>query len=130
MRMDGAPFGVAGIWENWRDPATLQWERTFAIVTVEANALVRAIHDRMPAILENSDFPRWLGLKKTRTTFSCRTALTILRYPRSAANDGRTCKKHGGNRIIFPRRARRTPAEAGTRFRPRAHAGCFAIWCC
>jgi putative SOS response-associated peptidase YedK len=63
-RMDGGPFGVAGIWENWRDPATLQWERTFAIVTVEANALVGAIHDRMPAILENTDFPRWLGFEE------------------------------------------------------------------
>ena len=60
-RMDGAPFGVAGIWENWRDPLTLQWERTFAIVTVPASELVSAVHDRMPAILDNDAFGRWLG---------------------------------------------------------------------
>ncbi len=60
-RVDGDVFGVAGIWENWRNPDTSQWERTFAIVTVEANALIAQIHDRMPAVVENSDFKRWTG---------------------------------------------------------------------
>jgi putative SOS response-associated peptidase YedK len=63
---DGSPFGVAGIWENWRNPDTSQWERTFAIVTVEANALIAQIHDRMPAIVENSDFKRWMGPEEDR----------------------------------------------------------------
>jgi putative SOS response-associated peptidase YedK len=63
-RMDGAPFGVAGIWENWRDPLTLQWERTFAIITVPASKLIAAVHDRMPAILDNSEFTRWLGAEE------------------------------------------------------------------
>ena len=36
---DRQPFGVAGIWENWRNPAG-DWERTFCVVTVEANDLV------------------------------------------------------------------------------------------
>jgi hypothetical protein len=22
---DGAPFGIAGIWENWKDPASGEW---------------------------------------------------------------------------------------------------------
>jgi putative SOS response-associated peptidase YedK len=39
-RRDGRPFGVAGIWENWRDPLTGKWEGTFAVVTVPANELV------------------------------------------------------------------------------------------
>jgi putative SOS response-associated peptidase YedK len=37
---DRPPFGVAGIWENWRNPSG-DWERTFCIITVEANDLVR-----------------------------------------------------------------------------------------
>ena len=28
---DGSPFGLAGIWENWLNPNTNAWERTFAI---------------------------------------------------------------------------------------------------
>jgi putative SOS response-associated peptidase YedK len=31
---DSSLFGVAGIWENWRDPATDKWERTFATLHV------------------------------------------------------------------------------------------------
>jgi putative SOS response-associated peptidase YedK len=54
-------FGVAGIWENWRDPLTSTWERTFAVITVPANALIAPIHDRMLAILPNDQFPRWLS---------------------------------------------------------------------
>jgi putative SOS response-associated peptidase YedK len=30
---DGRPFGIAGLWENWKDPATGEWIRTFAIIT-------------------------------------------------------------------------------------------------
>ena len=58
---DGTPFAVAGIWENWRNPRTEGWERTFAIITVLSNTLVAQIHDRMPAILRNEDLLRWLG---------------------------------------------------------------------
>jgi putative SOS response-associated peptidase YedK len=37
---DGSPFGLAGLWENWRNPNTGEWERTFAIITVSSNELV------------------------------------------------------------------------------------------
>jgi putative SOS response-associated peptidase YedK len=49
----GAPFGLAGLWENWKDPATGEWVRTFTIITVpsKSNELITQIHDRMPAIL-------------------------------------------------------------------------------
>jgi putative SOS response-associated peptidase YedK len=60
---DGSPFGLAGIWENWCDPSTGEWERTFAIITVPSNELVGQIHDRMPAILEPTTYDRWLGLE-------------------------------------------------------------------
>jgi putative SOS response-associated peptidase YedK len=58
---DGSPFGIAGIWENWTDPAISEWVRTLAIITTDANSLVAQIHDRMPAILAAADYTRWLG---------------------------------------------------------------------
>ena len=58
---DGAPFGIAGLWENWKDPFTGDWVRTFAVVTTDANEMVADIHDRMPAILAPADYDRWLG---------------------------------------------------------------------
>jgi putative SOS response-associated peptidase YedK len=60
-RHDGGVFGVAGIWENWRDPLTSTWERTFAVITAPANELIAPIHDRMLAILPTEQFPRWLS---------------------------------------------------------------------
>jgi putative SOS response-associated peptidase YedK len=44
---DGSPFGLAGLWENWRNPTTGEWERTFAIITVPSNELVGQIHHRI-----------------------------------------------------------------------------------
>jgi putative SOS response-associated peptidase YedK len=58
---DGLPFGIASIWENWKEPSSGEWIRTFAIITTDANELVADIHDRMPAILAAPDCVRWLG---------------------------------------------------------------------
>jgi putative SOS response-associated peptidase YedK len=48
---DRSPFGIGGLWENWKDPTSGGWIRTFAIITTAANELVAEIHDRMPLIL-------------------------------------------------------------------------------
>ena len=58
---DGSPFGIGGLWENWRDPTSGEWVRTFAIITTDANELVAEIHDRMPLILAPTDYTRWLS---------------------------------------------------------------------
>jgi putative SOS response-associated peptidase YedK len=58
---DGAPFGIAGIWENWKEPASGEWIRTFAVITTDANEMVADIHDRMPVILAPTDYGRWLS---------------------------------------------------------------------
>ena len=58
---DGVPFGIAGIWENWKEPASGEWIRIFAIITTNANELVADIHGRMPVVLAPVDYARWLG---------------------------------------------------------------------
>jgi SOS response associated peptidase (SRAP) len=58
---DGAPFGIAGLWENWKEPASGDSIRTFAVITTDANELVADIHDRMPVILAPGDYARWLS---------------------------------------------------------------------
>jgi putative SOS response-associated peptidase YedK len=37
---DGSPFGIGGLWENWKEPASGEWLRTFAVITTDANGLV------------------------------------------------------------------------------------------
>ena len=58
---DGSPVGIGGLWENWKDPTSSEWVRTFAIITTDANELVAEIHDRMPLILASGDYTRWLS---------------------------------------------------------------------
>jgi putative SOS response-associated peptidase YedK len=59
-RTDGQPMAVAGLWESFRRPdGTI--DRTYCIITTEANALVAPIHDRMLVVLEKEDWPVWLG---------------------------------------------------------------------
>jgi putative SOS response-associated peptidase YedK len=53
-------LAFAGLWENWQDPTTEQWIRTFTIVTTEPIEIVAPLHDRMPLILEPSDYDHWL----------------------------------------------------------------------
>jgi hypothetical protein len=37
---DGRPFGIGGLWENWKDPFSGEWIRTLVIITTDANELV------------------------------------------------------------------------------------------
>lgn len=61
MMKDRSPFGIAALWENWQDPSTESWVRTFAVLTCPSNELMATIHDRMPVILKPEDYERWLA---------------------------------------------------------------------
>jgi putative SOS response-associated peptidase YedK len=54
-RSDDKPLAFAGIWEGWRSPDG-EFLRTFAILTTSANDMMSALHQRMPVILERSDW--------------------------------------------------------------------------
>jgi putative SOS response-associated peptidase YedK len=55
------PFGMAGVWSIWKNPKTGEREPTFAILTGEANGVMRPVHDRQPTILEPRDYAEWLS---------------------------------------------------------------------
>ncbi len=59
LRKDGAPFAMAGLFEAWRSPDGASLE-TFTILTTAPNAVVAAIHDRMPVILAPEHAALWL----------------------------------------------------------------------
>jgi putative SOS response-associated peptidase YedK len=59
-RSDGRPLVLAGLWSGWRDPATDMVRRTFTIVTTSPNATMAELHDRMPVMLDESDWATWL----------------------------------------------------------------------
>lgn len=52
-------FAFAGIWDSWTNPEGKTLHST-AILTIEANAFMRQLHDRMPVILQEDDEDLWL----------------------------------------------------------------------
>jgi putative SOS response-associated peptidase YedK len=54
------PFAFAGLWDSWLDRDSGSELYTFTIITTQANALVRRIHDRMPVIYDAGMGRQWL----------------------------------------------------------------------
>lgn len=59
QRADGAPFAFAGLWDRWKgkDGRTIE---SCVIITTAANETIRAVHDRMPVMLDIGRFGPWL----------------------------------------------------------------------
>ena len=58
-------FAMAGLWEHWMGAEGSEME-TMAILTVAANATTCTLGDRMPAIVPESAFDRWLDVREVR----------------------------------------------------------------
>jgi putative SOS response-associated peptidase YedK len=58
-RPDRAPFALAGLWDRWssKDGEVIE---SCAILTQPARPPVDAVHGRMPLVLENEAWERWL----------------------------------------------------------------------
>jgi putative SOS response-associated peptidase YedK len=73
----GRPFGFAGLYETWISPGKKEIS-TCAIITIDANELVKPIHDRMPVILSKDKERVWLDSDVVDVS----AALSILKaYP-------------------------------------------------
>ena len=59
-RTDDRPFAFAALWERWRPEGAEEPLDTVALLTTTPNALMRPLHQRMPVILNPSDFDAWL----------------------------------------------------------------------
>jgi putative SOS response-associated peptidase YedK len=45
------PFAFAGLWHCWREPAAGNELYSFTIITTNANALLRPVHDQLPLFM-------------------------------------------------------------------------------
>lgn len=54
------PLAFGGVWERWTSPEN-ETVDSFAILTTQPNETARAIHNRMPLIIEPADYARWLA---------------------------------------------------------------------
>ena len=57
---DGKPYALAGLWERWKDRKAGTELLTFTIITTDPNEIVQPLHDRMPVIIPERDYDRWL----------------------------------------------------------------------
>jgi len=53
-------FTMAAIWDHWSAPSQ-EDRHSFAILTTEASADVRDVHERMPVVIEEAGRGAWLG---------------------------------------------------------------------
>ncbi len=56
----GEVFAFAGLWDTWREPSGSE-RTTFTILTTEPNELLAPLRNRMPVILREADYDRWLS---------------------------------------------------------------------
>jgi putative SOS response-associated peptidase YedK len=63
------PFAMAGLWDSWKNPETVEELHTYTVITTKANPLMEHIHNkkkRMPVILRRENEDEWIraSLKK------------------------------------------------------------------
>ena len=59
QRQDQQPFAFAGLWEQWQHDNEVLYSCT--LITTAANALMSAIHERMPVVLSRHHYHDWLA---------------------------------------------------------------------
>lgn len=55
----GKPFAFAGLWDEWHSPDGSQ-VKSCTIITTDPNELMSALHNRMPVILPENAYEKWL----------------------------------------------------------------------
>jgi putative SOS response-associated peptidase YedK len=58
---DGGPMVMAVLWDSWKSPQSGEEIVTCTVLTCGPNKSLGEIHDRMPVILTETDWPKWLG---------------------------------------------------------------------
>jgi putative SOS response-associated peptidase YedK len=90
----GKPFAFAGLWEWWGGPDGNSPIESCTIITTDANDLARAVHDRMPVIIDAPDYDAWLtGEQIPLVPFPAErmTARPVSRYVNNVRNQGPEC---------------------------------------
>ena len=73
-------LAFAGLWDTWKHPdGTVLL--SFTIVTTAPNDFVKRFHDRMPVVLEESDYARWLSGEDPRDLLKACHNEALYNYP-------------------------------------------------
>jgi putative SOS response-associated peptidase YedK len=61
MANNDAQMVMACLWAKWKSPTSGEEVLSCTILTCGPNKAMAELHDRMPAILSEVDWPKWLG---------------------------------------------------------------------
>jgi len=96
---DHSLLGMAGLWERWE--RSEQAIESFTIITTVANEFMQPLHERMPVILNRSDYEQWLNCKDTDgqqirpllrpISIGSLEAYTVRKDVNNPANDTKLC---------------------------------------
>ena len=64
---DDREMVMAGLWETWKSPTSGEEILSCTVITCGPNKVVGELHDRMPVILDEADWPKWLGEEPATT---------------------------------------------------------------
>ena len=59
--VDHGQMVMAGLWAKWKDPKSGDEVQSCTILTCGPNDVMAELHNRMPVILSESDWAKWLG---------------------------------------------------------------------
>jgi putative SOS response-associated peptidase YedK len=57
---DGGMLSIAGLWDRWRSTDTGETGLFCTMIVTDANAFTRAVHNRMPVLLDRPNLESWL----------------------------------------------------------------------
>ncbi|QYY36966.1 SOS response-associated peptidase [Ruficoccus sp. ZRK36] len=64
---DGGLLALAGLWDHWGSPDGSEIE-SCSILTTNANDWMQPLHHRMPVLIQEKDFARWLDTSLERAS--------------------------------------------------------------
>lgn len=77
---EGELLAFAGLWEQWRQPDG-QTLATYSVITTAPNDFMRRFHDRMPVVLEETDYHEWLTADDPRGVLKACHNEALTNYP-------------------------------------------------
>lgn len=101
---------LAGLWDRWQDSQTKAVFESFTVLTTEANAALRFVHDRQPVMLSIADARRWLDHRTPTAELEDRFAsllpvtlevVPVSTYVNNARNDGPRCITPIGDALLI-----------------------------
>ena len=89
----GEAFGLAGLWENWKDKDSDASLQTTTLITMAANEFMTPLHHRMPVVLQPDSANEWLSgaadfLQQAANNAPALQAWPVNRRVNNARNEG------------------------------------------